>query len=159
MTFNPHGILSKKNDYDPDSFIIESVLNIEKEKNDARNWWSKYISTYFMEFQLQTKIMIDTIRKHYDINSIFEYGCNTGRNLYYIKKEFPHYQVFGIDVNEDAIKTGIQKFDLPIKVGDEESLLEIPDDSFDFVFTISVIDHTITQTRYALNWLEYLENT
>jgi len=135
--------LAHKTDYDPAAFVIESVKDIEKEKIDAAKWWAEYQSTYFLDLQLQTKIIISTLRKYPDIKSVFEFGCHAGRNLYYIKQEFPDAEVYGIDVNQEAVKIGKNKFALPIEVGNELSLLLIRDNAYDVVFTVSVIDHLL----------------
>jgi ubiquinone/menaquinone biosynthesis C-methylase UbiE len=143
MDANQNNILAHKTDYDPSAFIIESVKDIEKEKRDAAIWWAEYQSTYFLDLQLQTKIIISTLKKYPDIKSVFEFGCHAGRNLYYIKQEFPDVEVHGVDLNQEAVKIGKKKFALPIEVGDELSLLLIPDNSYDVVFTVSVIDHLL----------------
>jgi SAM-dependent methyltransferase len=143
MDANENKTLAYKTDYDPAAFVIESVKDIEKEKRDAAKWWSEYQSTYFLDLQLQTKIIISNMKKYPDIKSVFEFGCHAGRNLYYINQEFPAAQVYGIDVNPEAVKIGKYKFSLPIEVGDEQSLMLIRDSSYDVVFTVSVIDHLL----------------
>jgi ubiquinone/menaquinone biosynthesis C-methylase UbiE len=147
MDSNQNEALAHKTDYDPSAFVIELVKDIEKEKRDAAKWWAEYQSTYFLDLQLQTKIIISTIKKYPDIKSVFEFGCHAGRNLYYIKQEFPDAEVHGIDVNQEAVKIGKKKFALPIEVGDELSLLLVRDNSYDVVFTVSVIDHIVEPVK------------
>jgi ubiquinone/menaquinone biosynthesis C-methylase UbiE len=143
MDANQNKTLAHKTDYDPAAFVIESVNDIEKEKRDAARWWAEYQSTYFLDLQLQTRIIISTIKKYPNIKSVFEFGCHAGRNLYYIKQEFPDAEVHGIDVNQEAIEIGKNKFALSIEVGNELSLLLLQDNSYDVVFTVSVIDHLL----------------
>src|SRR5437660_7606907 len=143
MDSHQNKTLADKTDYDPSAFVIELVKDLEKEKRDAAKWWTKYQSTYFLDLQLQTKIIISTLKKFPDIKSVFEFGCHAGRNLYYIKQEFLDVEVHGIDINQEAVEIGKKKFALPIEVGDELSLLSIRDNSYDVVFTVSVIHHLL----------------
>jgi len=130
---------------------ISSISELKKEKNDARNFWKEELHESYSKKVPQTDKIISSIKKHCNplnenknnLISVFEFGCHTGRNLFYIKKAFPQLKIFGIDINEKAIKTGKEKFGVPIRFGDEQYLSTIPDNSYDFVFTVSVIDHLV----------------
>jgi len=112
------------------------VNDVEKEKRDAAKWWAEYqFPPSFLDLQLQTRIIISTLKKFPDFKSVFEFGCYAGRNLYYIKQEFQDAEVHGIDLNKEAVNVGKKKFALSIEVGNESSLLVIKDDSYDVVFT------------------------
>jgi SAM-dependent methyltransferase len=76
-----------------------------------------------------------------DPSSIFEFGCNAGRNLYLLSKKLPQAKLFGTDLNRDAIEFGRSRFGLPIEVGDETSLASMGDNSYEITFTVSVLDH------------------
>lgn len=73
--------------------------------------------------------------------SIIEIGCASGANLGRIKQAFPHVQIGGIDVSEDAIKTALEIF------GDKADVLEVgnatkiflSDKSTDVVLTDAVM--------------------
>lgn len=73
---------------------------------------------------------------------VFEFGCNAGRNLQLMKEAIdPAPYVAGIDINEDSINFGLEKWGLEIEVGDEHYLAEEPANSCDVLFTVSVLDH------------------
>lgn len=73
--------------------------------------------------------------------SVFEFGCNAGRNLNSLRKLLPSTQMFGTDVNRAAIEHGRKEYGIPIEVADEKGLEKMKSDSFDVVFTVSVLDH------------------
>jgi ubiquinone/menaquinone biosynthesis C-methylase UbiE len=84
----------------------------------------------------------DKLREHlkkYDVESYFEFGCNAGYNL--SELHTLGKKVFGIDINEKAIKYGKDKLKLDVGIGDEKSLSIIPSETYDLVFTSSVLDH------------------
>lgn len=74
------------------------------------------------------------------ISSVFEFGCNAGRHLNYLH-EICGMKVMGVDVNPQAVKSGVQLFSLPIEEGDEAKLAQIATDSFDCCLTNSVLNH------------------
>ena len=115
------------------------------ETEKARKYWKNQEMTdhYFREGK-QSKMLVKTIQQLMstdEINSIFEFGCNVGRNLYCIKRKIPGLDIMGIDINEAAIKAGCMHFRLPLRTGGEEALLGIPTNKYDVVFTVSVLDH------------------
>ena len=74
--------------------------------------------------------------------SYFEFGCNCGFNLNYLSERIPFDTSFyGIDINQFAIDYGKKNFGLRLDQGDEKSLYTIPHNSFDVVFTSSVLCH------------------
>ncbi len=64
--------------------------------------------------------------------SVFEFGCNNGKNLTLFPKEV---KLCGIDVNPDVLKHPCTH------VGDEKYLEYFIDNAFDVVFTCSVLNH------------------
>jgi SAM-dependent methyltransferase len=74
--------------------------------------------------------------------SVFEFGCNAGRNLKLIAEKVPDgVPVAGVDINEKSIRYGIEHHGLDLHVGDETALRDYPDSRWDLVFTVSVLDH------------------
>ncbi len=72
--------------------------------------------------------------------SVFEFGCNAGRNLEQLRTLLPSARLAGVDINAASIRFGRSRgFD--IWVGDERILAGFPDNSWDLTFTISVLDH------------------
>ncbi len=55
------------------------------------------------------KLLVDTIMK-YEPKSVLELGCNVGINLELVNRRSPKTLCLGIDINEDCIKYGIEKY-------------------------------------------------
>ncbi len=117
---------------------------LDQERQLARKFWAdRPLEAYYEEIQPQTGLLIERLSQ-IEFNSIFEFGCNVGRNLYWIRKEYADVAVLGMDINESAIERGKDLFEFSgqeLKVGDEEDLARLPTDGFDIVFTVSVLDH------------------
>lgn len=76
-----------------------------------------------------------------DPASVFEFGCNRGRNLVEINKLNADVRLAGVDVNPDAVAWGREQHGLDLHVGDESFLGAMEDQAFDVTFTLSVLDH------------------
>lgn len=78
--------------------------------------------------------------KSLEIKTAFEFGCNTGRHLLKFRKM--GIKSFGIDINSTSIFYArfLNKLE-NVEVADELSFKNIPDNSFDMVFTNSVLCH------------------
>ncbi len=78
--------------------------------------------------------------KSLDVKTAFEFGCNIGRHLLKFRKM--GIKPFGIDINSTSIFYArfLHKLE-NVEVADELSLKDIPDNSFDLVFTNSVLCH------------------
>lgn len=73
--------------------------------------------------------------------SAFEFGCSAGMNLKILKDQL-NTAVFGIDINKTAIEYAHTKFGLNNLVCGDESVLDAcKTESFDTVFTSSVLCH------------------
>jgi SAM-dependent methyltransferase len=95
---------------------------------------------------------------------VLEFGCNVGRNLDTIRRAAPDVRLCGFDINPDAVTAGREKTELDLRCGDENTLAGLPDGAFDFVFTVSVLDHIADireacrqLLRVAAKWLFLLE--
>lgn len=77
--------------------------------------------------------------KTFDCETIFEFGCNAGYNI--LELSNMGKTVFGIDINKQAIEHGQKELKLNVQFGDENYLKEMKTNSFDLVFTASVLDH------------------
>jgi glycosyltransferase involved in cell wall biosynthesis/SAM-dependent methyltransferase len=118
----------------------------KEEKIEAKDYWAKQNSQPDLFFSNTHYIKaISEIATILDLSNIFEFGCAAGRNLNFIKQKFARLNktanLSGIDINERAVKTGKKEFQLDISVADEDSLQKIKSNSFDLVFTVSVLDH------------------
>lgn len=67
--------------------------------------------------------------------SVFEFGCNNGKNLAVIQLTFPKVVTYGIDIAADNLKNPLTT------VGDEITLANMDTKSFDVSFTCSVLNH------------------
>lgn len=107
----------------------------------------EFYSTSDHLYGLDDSIIRDKLREYLVAQkgwSYFEFGCNCGANLKYIRDELPNAQVEGIDINEYAVNYGRENFNLELEVGDEKSLRGIlPVHNFDVVFTSSVLNHMV----------------
>jgi len=67
--------------------------------------------------------------------SVFEFGCNNGKNLTLLEGLMPNIQLYGIDVNQKNLRN------IYTEVGDEITLHNMKTCSFDICFTLSVLNH------------------
>ena len=58
----------------------------------------------YFEDHPHRELIIDTLRK-YPAGSVIEFGCASGYNLHKIRQSFPHMEIGGIDISEEAIAT------------------------------------------------------
>jgi SAM-dependent methyltransferase len=72
--------------------------------------------------------------------SVLEFGCGSGRNLD-VLRGMHSARLVGVDINAVAVEWGRRNFGLDLHVGDEGWLAAQKHDSFDIVYTVSVIDH------------------
>tara|TARA_Y100001933_G_C18604459_1_gene399433 strand:+ start:137 stop:571 length:435 start_codon:yes stop_codon:yes gene_type:complete len=137
---------NRDNKFATDPAKDESYYKIDNSKSftatesqDAKNYWTnlkpykqrpaKWSKALAIEFAaLQPK-------------SIFEFGCNTGKNLIAARNKIGlTCSYLGIDINEASINAS-KMADLNAAVGDENTLSLFPQNHFDICFTVSVLDH------------------
>ena len=74
--------------------------------------------------------------------SVLEFGCNAGRNLELIRsKVSSQTKLKGIDINKDSIESGKEMRGLDLECVDETYFSNIEPNSYDVIFTVSVLDH------------------
>jgi SAM-dependent methyltransferase len=71
---------------------------------------------------------------------ILEIGCNGGRFLKTLKKQFPHLEIFGIDIDSIAISRANRGKKLNVCVGDGLNL-PFTDRVFDIILVIDYLEH------------------
>lgn len=120
----------------------------------VKQWWStgRRAKIYGSEFNpLRDKFRKELSRL--DATTVFEFGCNAGYNLLHLKTH-ANMKVTGVDINQEAVNQAIYN-GLEVYHGDEYSLLNYQDNSFDLVFTGSVLDHIPEDNFYKIiNHLE-----
>lgn len=85
---------------------------------------------------------------------ILEVGCNVGRNLAHLADA--GFDVEGVEINPNAVRilrsTYPQLADAPIHLGPAETVLPtLPDNMFDLVFTMAVIEHIHPDSRVVFD--------
>jgi SAM-dependent methyltransferase len=111
------------------------------EADDAkRHWGGLGVSTSFTREADWPGIIARELAA-LEPDSVLEFGCNVGRNLCALADLRPGARLVGLDVNREAVAWGREQHGLDLRVGDERTLAELPDDEFDAAFTVSVLDH------------------
>jgi SAM-dependent methyltransferase len=119
--------------------ILERNAFSESEESEAKEYWSSIpVGNYWKKkpwSQFIAKRVVD-----YSPSRVFEFGCSAGKNLRAILEISREIEVFGVDINDQAIAYA-QESGLNVAIADEDILELFPVDSFDVVFSISVLDH------------------
>lgn len=82
---------------------------------------------------------------NYEPDSVLEFGCNCGPNLYLLNQRDTNLTLSGIDVNPEAIRRGNELFaieeckNVKLMLGGIDALKELPDASVDVVLTDAVL--------------------
>ena len=85
------------------------------------------------------QLLVEAVAE-YQPESVLEIGCNCGQNLYFLAKRFPKGEIWGIDINKQAVEYGQSMFRqkgvnnvwLAVRKADE---LLFADKAFDVVLT------------------------
>jgi Methyltransferase domain len=126
--------------------------------NEAEAYWAAHPFDGYHADGRQRTLIVRTVlelqrRAGADgIRSIFEFGCNVGRNLERLRHVVPNLELAGTDINEGAVAEGRARYGLDLRVGNHTALKEFPDRRFDCSLTLSVLDHIsdIDQVRETL---------
>ncbi len=117
---------------------------------NREGFWKDEVRAYFYENNPRTgtyrKRFIADIVKQNNITSVLELGCSSGGNLMTIHKSCPDVKITGFDICEDAIKHAKEVEGNPAEfvIGSLYDLSGFDDNSFDLVFTSSVLFHIPT---------------
>lgn len=101
--------------------------------------------TYYITPTHRSELLVELIADLPRDARILEVGCNVGRNLAWLHDEgWPH--VAGVEISAHAIallrETYPQLGEIEVHQGRAEDVLPtLPDDSFDLVFTMAVLEH------------------
>jgi len=118
---------------------------MSENNKDAQDFWS---TTDFQrkeynqnELPFYTRSLLRVI-EHLQVKRVFEFGCNSGRNLDLIRRRIDRIEdASGCDINSESIEFGRDKFGLDITVADESIFDSMEENSVDLLFTVSVLDH------------------
>ena len=115
------------------------------EADQAKEYWSttEFQSRTFSRILPMNARMLLNIAASLQPDSVFEFGCNAGRNLGLLRdRAVPApSRVQGCDINKESVAYGKEEYGLDLHVGDETFLASLDSDAFDLVFTVSVLDH------------------
>lgn len=114
---------------------------MSEERVAAREHWASQGRAPFYEASQHWRRFIAERISMYTPKSVFEFGCNAGRNLVEVRKAAPEARLSGVDINEDAVRFGEETYGLRLHVAGEEYLAAMEDCGTDVAFTVSVLDH------------------
>lgn len=113
--------------------LRDKQAKIWESKNTAEHYWSAE------KHKNRRKWFVETLEK-FRFGSIYEIGCNSGRNLWEIKKAYPDKLVGGIDINKKAIDFAKKK--MPYGIFYTGNIHEMStEDKYDVIFTSGVLLH------------------
>lgn len=127
--------------------IQDKYIELGKTKRFVKYWKNRKDLTFFdHENHPSKKFLIDHLEV-YKNNSFFEFGCNSGINLYLIAKKTKKKDlvISGVDICSEAIKDGKIKLkennvtNVHLFEGGIEAFKAIPDDSYDITFTCATL--------------------
>ncbi|WP_434222959.1 class I SAM-dependent methyltransferase [Limnospira platensis CENA597] len=130
--------------------MIDNLSTHEIES--AKNYWSSIgVSKGYTKAARWSHQISDEIIS-LNPSSVLEFGCNAGRNLKILLDKAESIKNYlGLDINRDAINYGNLQGLEKLKVGDENSLIDISSGTYDVCFTVSVIDHIPQPMNVVLN--------
>ena len=108
------------------------------------SWAKSYISAVSIN-DAHRRPLTDKISSFAPFESILEFGCASGPNLYLLSQEFTNAQMHGIDISAKAIQEGKKYFkdknigNVCLTAANEKSLNDFKDKSMDMVFTDAVL--------------------
>lgn len=124
-------------------FMVKPVEQLDhSEAKNAKSYWSSLpVPDFYKQPQTHwAKFMAEEILK-LKPRSVLEFGCNVGRNLLTLLEYEPTLTVRGVDINAEAVAFGRKERGLDLSHADESFLQGQPNDAFDVIFTVSVLDH------------------
>jgi len=102
----------------------------------------------------RSEFLVELFRKHVpEEASILEIGCNVGRNLRYLF-ESGYRNLTGIEINPHAVKilretSPEMAREITVETGPVEDWIKnVPDDTFDIVYTMAVLIHVHTSSEW-----------
>jgi len=118
----------------------------EDEREGAEAFWAAYPLKEFYftgeESVRRSRWLAQEVLSRYEFASVLEPGCNCGRNLHYLLKHYPAIEAAGFDINEQAIAFAREHVPgATFEVRSVHDTAGIPDNRYDIIFTMSLLDH------------------
>jgi len=92
----------------------------------------------------EKEVMYNWIKELKDVKRVIDIGCGNGFFSYFLAKEFPQFEVIGIDSDADYIKYANKNFkadNLKFIESDIEGLEKLELEQFDLIIFSEVIEH------------------
>lgn len=112
----------------------------DTEADEAKTYWANRPFDYYKRNRPWTDFMADEILA-LQPESVFELGCNAGKNLLALKRRNREIFLAGVDINRGAVDYGRSEGGLSLLCADERALEIMPAKTYDVTFTVSVLDH------------------
>jgi SAM-dependent methyltransferase len=142
----------------PETIRLVPIAQTQDELLEARAYWSQPdTQPLSYDYPSHYAVVLAEIVRQTGCRSVFEFGCAAGRNLNALEGlladvQPPLGQIAGMDINEGSIRQGIKAYGLDLRPGSDAQLASLADDSFNLVYTVSVLDH-IPDVKAALREL------
>jgi ubiquinone/menaquinone biosynthesis C-methylase UbiE len=136
--------------YHPNYYLIP--VDLEEESKSREAFWSKIHSYHEhldpasqeADAHRVSEWLAREIMRPLGAHSFLELGCGSGRNLLYISREIPAAEIYGLDINPEAVaiaRDGVKKYAQNIVTGSLYDTQTYGDESIDIVFTSGVLMH------------------
>jgi ubiquinone/menaquinone biosynthesis C-methylase UbiE len=135
-------------------FLIKPPSDFpDDEEEKAKAFWAGYsVKEWYRQYQPWVDVLLEYMAALRP-ERVMEFGCNVGRNLYYLREAFPEVQFTGVDINAAAIEKGRAELGLDLQVANEDIFEHLAADSLDLIYTVSVLDHMPRIDRVARGML------
>lgn len=119
--------------------LYPSSMNLHKDDRDFKHLEARWKMHYFNFFYNENLIsMIDKDRNA--VFNVLEIGCDCGATLLEIKNQYPNVQIYGSDINPNAVKLAALFADV-ITNDIESQSLPWPEMFFDYIIFGDVLEH------------------
>lgn len=119
--------------------LIPQVNFNRREDEKAKEYWANREFSYYLKERPWSGEVARRVLSYEPISAL-EFGCNAGKNIHKLLELAPSLSVKGIDINEAAIRAGVQN-GLDLICGDQDTLSAMEEKCVDVIFTVSVLDH------------------
>lgn len=119
--------------------LDEIYVQADQWRNDDHIFMKqKYDMNYFN--LIPNRFLAECIREDEDkVFKVLEIGCDLGANLFGIRNDYPKCEVYGLEINEAAVK--IAKHIANVKCGNIDELQNPFQEKFDYIVFGDVLEH------------------
>lgn len=110
--------------------------------------------TYQSIIRLRMAVLLDEIGQDPSaspVRTILDFGCGTGTTEIFLRQNFPHADITGVDSSAESIRLAVQlQLEAVTFIHSETARLPFSDGSFDLVYTNGTIHHIPAGERRAV---------